>query len=49
MTASDRLTALKGVTLSDLPSRISLRSLIELCLAKTGLSLGLVSQIQINQ
>ena len=49
MTASDRLTALKGVTLSDLPTKVSLRSLIELSLAQTGLSLGLVSQIQINQ
>src|SRR5690554_4106823 len=49
MTASDRLTALKGITLSDLPSKISLRDLIELCLEQTGLSLGLVSQIQINQ
>ena len=49
MTASDRLTALKGVTLSDLPAKVSLRNLIELSLAQTGLSLGLVSQIQINQ
>ena len=49
MTASDRLTALKGVTLSDLPARISLRDLIELSLAQTGLSLALVAQIQINQ
>ena len=49
MTASDRLTALKGVALSDLPAKVSLRSLIERCLNKTGLTLGLVSQIQINQ
>ena len=28
MTASDRLTALKGVTLSDLPIRVSLRNLM---------------------
>jgi hypothetical protein len=49
MTASDRLTALKGVTLSDLPIRVSLRDLIELSLAQTGLSLALVAQIQINQ
>ena len=49
MTASDRLTALKGVTLSDLPSKVSLRNLIELSLAETGLSLAIVSQIQINQ
>ena len=49
MTASDRLTALKGVTLSDLPAKVSLRSLIELSLAQTGLTLGLVSQIQISQ
>src|SRR5690554_2035691 len=49
MTASDRLTALKGVILSDLPARISLRDLIELSLAQTGLSLALVAQIQINQ
>src|SRR5690554_2428017 len=49
MTASDRLTALKGVTLSDLPIRVSLRDLIELSLAQTGLDLALVAQIQINQ
>ena len=49
MTASDRLTALKGITLSDLPAKISLRDLIELCLEQTGLSLALVAQIQINQ
>jgi hypothetical protein len=49
MTASDRLSALKGVTLSDLPIRVSLRDLIELCLEQTGLSLALVAQIQINQ
>jgi hypothetical protein len=49
MTASDRLTALKGITLSDLPAKVSLRSLIELSLAQTGLSLALVAQIQINQ
>ena len=49
MTASDRLTALKGITLSDLPAKVSLRDLIELSLAQTGLSLALVAQIQINQ
>ena len=49
MTASDRLTALKGVILSDLPARVSLRSLIERCLTKTGLTLNLESQVQINQ
>ena len=49
MTASDRLTALKGVTLSDLPAKVSLRDLIELSLDQTGLSLALVSQVQINQ
>jgi hypothetical protein len=49
MTASDRLTALKGVALSNLPSRVALSDLIELSLAQTGLSLTLVSQVQINQ
>ena len=44
-----QLTALKGVTLSDLPSRVSLRNLIERCLNKTGLTLSLASQININQ
>ena len=41
MTASDRLGTLKNVTLSDLPSMISLRELAVLCLNKTGLSLPL--------
>jgi hypothetical protein len=49
MTASDRLTALKGVTLSDLPAKVSLRNLIELSLEQTGLTLSLASQININQ
>lgn len=41
MTASDRLGTLKNVTLSDLPSMISLRELAILCLNKTGLTLPL--------
>ena len=41
MTASDRLGTLKNITLSDLPSMISLRELAILCLNKTGLSLPL--------
>lgn len=41
MTASDRLGTLKNVTLSDLPSMISLRELAILCLNKTGLELPL--------
>lgn len=41
MTASDRISTLKGVTLSDLPARISIRNLALLCLGKTGLDLPL--------
>lgn len=41
MTASDRLGTLKNVTLSDLPSMISLRELAILCLDKTGMTLPL--------
>ena len=41
MTASDRINTLKAVTLSDLPEKIELRELAELCLAKTGLTLPL--------
>lgn len=41
MVASDRLSTLKGVTLSDLPSMISIRELAVQCLAKTGLDLPL--------
>ncbi len=41
MVASDRLSTLKGVTLSDLPAMITLRELCVQCLAKTGLSLSL--------
>ncbi len=41
MVASDRLSTLKGVTLSGLPAKISNRALAEMCLANTGLSLPL--------
>ena len=41
MVASDRISTLKGVTLSDLPSMISIRELAVQCLAKTGLDLPL--------
>ena len=41
MVASDRLSTLKGVTLSDLPSMVSIRELAVQCLAKTGLDLPL--------
>ena len=47
MTASDRLTALKGVTLSDLPSRVSLRNLIELSLEQTGLKIEKSLQLSV--
>ena len=41
MVASDRISTLKGVTLSDLPAVISIRDLAVQCLAKTGLDLPL--------
>ena len=41
MTASDRLGTLKNVTLSDLPSMITIRGLAVSCLNKTGLTLPL--------
>ena len=41
MTASDRLGALKGVTLTGLTAKVSLRSLLNQSLAKTGLLLPL--------
>lgn len=41
MVASDRLSTLKGVTLSGLSAKISNRALAEMCLANTGLSLQL--------
>ena len=48
MTASDRLGTLKSVTLSDLPSMISLRELAVLCLNKTGLTLPLKTMADFN-
>lgn len=41
MVASDRLGTLKGVTLSDLPAKVSNRQLVQNCLAETGLTLPL--------
>ena len=41
MTATDRISTLKNVTLSDLPEMVSIRELCVLCLAKTGLDLPL--------
>ncbi len=48
MTASDRIGTLKNVTLSDLPSMISLRELAILCLNKTGLTLPLRTMADFN-
>lgn len=45
MTASDRISTLKGVTLSDLPAFISIRDLAVMCLAKTGLDLQLNTMV----
>ena len=41
MVASDRLGTLKGATLSGLSAKVSNRSLVDACLAQTGLSLPL--------
>lgn len=41
MTASDRIGALKGITLSDLPSNLRIWDLLERALSQTGLSLPL--------
>lgn len=45
MTASDRISTLKGVTLSYLPAFISIRDLAVMCLAKTGLDLPLNTMV----
>ena len=48
MAASDRLGTLKGVTLDNLPAKISLRNLLTQSLAKTGLTLTLNTQVQLT-
>lgn len=49
MTASDRLSTLKGVTLTGLSTYTTLRSLAEQCLLKTGLSLYLDTYVGITE
>ncbi|WP_286847093.1 hypothetical protein [Proteiniphilum sp. UBA5463] len=48
MVASDRIGTLKGVTLSDLNAFVSLRTLAEQCLLKTGLSLPLNTMVDLE-
>ena len=48
MVASDRIGTLKGVTLTDLNAFVSLRTLAEQCLLKTGLSLPLNTMVDLE-